>query len=293
MKLKVDTEPKVFELSFYSLLYDYAQSTSPRSVVRQTGLEFDHYRTYQPSDDAKLIDWVASARSNETLVRVYSENTSLNVLIMLDVSESMIYGTTSKAKIEYAIELACNVAFGVLNYGDNIGLLSFNESVIASVPYRAGLGHYGLIKEMLTRTKDYGGGINLSLALNYVMELYKQTHLVVFISDFIGYGNSLITDLHSVADKVDMLGIMVYDPTDLELGNKGQLLEIKDPYSTERQLVRTKPLAKRYKEENLKRIAKLREFFQSLGKELWLMSTEDNIEVKLPRLLADRNHMVK
>lgn len=293
MKLKVDTDPKVFELSFYELLYDYAQTSSPRSVIRQQGLEFDHYRAYQPSDDAKLIDWVASARSNEVLVRVYAENTSLNILLVVDVSESMIYGTTAKAKIEFTIELVCNLAFGILNYGDNVGMLTFNENVQATVPYNNGLGHFGLVREMILRDKEYGGGVNLGLALTYMMELYKQSHLVIFISDFIGYGNTLFSDLHTVADKVDMLGIMVYDPTDMELGEKGQILELKDPFSPQHQLIRTKPLVEKYKAANIERVNKLRDFFQGQGKEFWTFSTTDNIATKLPRLLADRNNILR
>ncbi|MFP4401563.1 MAG: DUF58 domain-containing protein, partial [Candidatus Woesearchaeota archaeon] len=169
MKLKIDDIPCVDQIKFVTLQRDYAHTVSPRSIVQQRGLEFDHFRPYQISDDASMIDWKASARSTETLVRVYSEDVSMNILLMLDVSETMIYGTGNKAKVEFALELVLNLAYGILNFGDRVGLIVHNDEVINTAPFASELEQYYIIKQLLTDYSKFGGNAKISKPLSWVI----------------------------------------------------------------------------------------------------------------------------
>lgn len=285
MQLKIDTNPKVDTLEFHTKTKRYVQSSSPRSITKQRGLEFDHFRAYQPDDDALLIDWKASARANDTLVRVYSEDISLNILIMLDVSETMIYGTEEKAKIEFAIELALNIASGSLNYGDRVGIMMFNESLAGSVPFESGPAHISAIMETLQNTDNFGGKVDLEYALGAMNQLFRDTHLLIFISDFIGYSD-FYNKFHAIIDNTDIIGIMVNDKSDYQLDAGGFYMHLSDPVDNDDGFI--KGNNQYYKQANIERISELQNFFTVTENDLWTFFTHDPIE-KIMRLVDERN----
>ncbi|MFO7710409.1 MAG: DUF58 domain-containing protein [Candidatus Woesearchaeota archaeon] len=287
MKLKIDTEPKIYSLEFSTRGQFYNQSMSPRSIQQKSGAEFDHFRPYQDGDDARYIDWIASGRAQQPLVRVYSENISLNVLIMLDVSESMFFGTGDKGKIEYAIELALNMAFGVLNYGDQVAVIASNDKVVHYTPFISGIEQFETVRQILLDTKDYGGNFDLKDAINLIVEQYKETHILIMISDFIG--GDIYNDIHSVADRFDILGILVYDRSEIELTGV-PFLNLKDPYTNQTTHVNVQSIKKRYKQEMMKKLEGLRIFFTTIEKDIWTIGVGERIEQVIPDLLAKRNN---
>jgi len=294
MRLKIDTEPKINTLEFRTLEDTYAQTQSPRSVIKKTGLEFDHFRQYQAEDDSSQIDWIASSRTQDLLVRVYREDTSLNVLIGLDVSESMIYGTGNKAKIEYAIEIALNLAYGILGYGDSVGLLIFNTDIVATVPFRNRLSSFEVIKSTLLDSSKFGGKVNMEKPLFYSTKLFAQTHLFILISDFIGDVDNYLSAISGVADKYDIIGLMVYDKTDMELDSPIKLMQLKGPYTTDNAgIINAKNLAEDYKHANMERVARIKDYFTAMKKSFWMFGTDEMIGTKLRNLVLMRNYIGK
>ena len=81
-----------------------------KSVFKGRGLEFAGYRPYSTTDDASLIDWKATARTGDVLVREYIEERNLNIIFLFDVSDSMLFGSTDKLKAEYAAELVASLS---------------------------------------------------------------------------------------------------------------------------------------------------------------------------------------
>jgi len=289
MKLKIDTTPKLPKLEFITMKRTYAQTSSPRSIVSRSGLEFDHFRPYQGDDDARKIDWISSMRSTETLVRVYREDTSMNILLMLDVSSSMIYGTGKKAKIEQAIEIALNLAYGILAYGDSVGLMIFNDDIVNVVPFDIGQRKFIEIQEALLETSKFDGGYDLEGAFINAMGLFIEAHLVILISDFIGGQKKTLPIIQEVADRFDIIGCMVYDKTDMTLEYPAALMKLRAPYGDGGDLVNAKKMAKKYEEFNKKRVNDMRHFFVDIGKELWTFEANDSIEEKLTQFLMERN----
>ena len=292
MRLHIDEKPKVGPLRFSTYLSDYSETTSPRSILKQSGMEFDHFRPYRPDhDDARYIDWIASARVDDTLVRVFSENTVLNVLLMLDVSESMIYGTVSKAKIEYAIELVINLAFGILAYGDSVSLIIYNDDVVTYVPFAVGDRQFATIKDVILQNKTYGGELDFSKATAFAVEKMKNTHLMIMISDFLGYGRTLFDNIEFIAHHFDILGIMVHDKRDLTLKDAPRNAVFSDPYSDEFEGVALKKVVEHYEEANKARIKDIQNFFMAIEKDFWTLSTEDSIKKRIPELLVTRSEL--
>jgi len=293
MKLKIKTLPVVGPLAFYTKKSESAESDSPRTILRQRGLEFDHYRAYQQGDDASLIDWKASARSNDILVKVYTEDMSLKIAVLVDVSSSMIYGTSTRTKIETAIEIAINITYGCIEYGDSVGMMMFNQEVAGIVNFGHQMNDFAHISHELMDTSKFGGEVHFQYALQSAARLLKGMHLMIIISDFLGIGEEFFYDMNAMLDQCDIIGIMVYDKTDIALDAKIPYFALADPFSGQGAMIKTKKVAKLYRQENERRINKLQEYFEAAGKDLWIFNTEDSIKDKLPRLLMERNEVRK
>ena len=101
-KLNVDIVPSIRKLEVVTKgLIKTKGIGSYKSVFRGKGLDFSEYRPYSNVDDAALIDWKASMRTNQLLMRQYEEERDLNVFFLLDFSSSMVFGSTPKLKNEY------------------------------------------------------------------------------------------------------------------------------------------------------------------------------------------------
>jgi uncharacterized protein (DUF58 family) len=208
-----------------------------RSVFRGKGLEFEGYRAYTNSDDAGLIDWKATVRSNQTLIKQFQEERNLNVNFLIDVSSSMVFGSTEKLKSEYAAEVVASLASFILRVGDNVGLFMFKDNVSHTLPCTGGRDQFYMILKTLVNTKHYGGPCDLSNAVNFMVNTAKEKSLLFIVSDFIGLKEGWKESLKLASGKFDVIGVMIRDPRDRELPrNVGQVV-ISDPYSGRTMLI--------------------------------------------------------
>ena len=113
-----------------------------RILFRGRGLEFMQFRAYAPEDDASLIDWKASVRAQRPLVRSYKEEKDLRIVFLVDMSDSMVFGSTEKLKCEYAAEVALAFAHLILSSGDKVGFILFNERVFHYSLPRGGMQQF-------------------------------------------------------------------------------------------------------------------------------------------------------
>jgi len=207
-----------------------------RSVFKGRGLEFLDYRHYTPNDDAATIDWKASVKSKELLVREFAEERNLNVFFLLDVSSSMIYGSIDKLKIEYAVELIATLSYTILQAGDSISFALFSDKIVRHEPQTIGFKqYYKLIRTMLD-TKYYGGNYDINEALKFTMAYLKEFSIVIIVSDFIGLKNDWKHYIRLVGKKFDLIGIMIRDPRDKVLPDYDGKAILGDMHS-DRQLI--------------------------------------------------------
>ena len=188
-----------------------------RSSFKGRGLEFQDYRQYSPNDDSSMIDWKASVRSKELLVRELVEERNLNVIFLIDVGSSMIYTTTNKLKMEYAAEIVATLSFTVLESSDSVGFVLFNDTVVRSVPPASGGKHYHKLVATLVDPRNYGGGHDLSEALKFTLAFLKEFSIVIIVSDFIDLKGDWTRYLKLIGQRFDLVGIMIRDPRDEEL----------------------------------------------------------------------------
>jgi uncharacterized protein (DUF58 family) len=154
------------------------------SVFKGRGMNFEDVREYQPGDEIRAIDWNVTARLGNAFVKKFTEERELTVMLIVDVSASGNFGSTTQSKRELAAEVACLLAFSAIRNNDKVGLLLFTDRVELFIPPKKGRSHtLRLIREILF-FEPAGRGTDPALALDYLNRIVTRRAVVFFISDF-------------------------------------------------------------------------------------------------------------
>jgi uncharacterized protein (DUF58 family) len=190
------------------------------SRLRGRGLNFEEMRDYLPGDDIRSIDWKATARTGKPHVRVFTEERDRPALLVVDQRMSMYFGSQLNMKSVTAAEAAAIAAFRVLDAGDRVGGIVFNdEEHVELVPRRSRRTVFALlesISEMNTAlhadkavTPEHGG---LNTVLRNVARIAHHDHLVIVFSDFDGIDETTERRLGGIAAHNDVVLMLVHDP---------------------------------------------------------------------------------
>lgn len=154
------------------------------SVFKGRGMNFEDVREYQPGDEIRSIDWNVTARLGTAFVKKFTEERELTVMLIVDVSASGNFGSTSQSKRELAAEVACLLAFSAIRNNDKVGLLLFTDRVELFIPPKKGRSHtLRIIREILF-FEPQSRGTDPALALDYLNKIVTRRAVVFFISDF-------------------------------------------------------------------------------------------------------------
>jgi uncharacterized protein (DUF58 family) len=210
-----------------------------RSVFRGTGIAFDEIREYQPGDDVRTIDWHVTARMNLPFVKRYIEERERTLMLVLDVSPSMNFGSGERTKRQVAAEVAALFALAALAANDRIGLLLFADRVVKLVPPRKGHRHVlRLLRDILVAgDRPMTEGVtDRAGALHALSRVLHRRTMVLLVSDFADPDESRL--LERVAAHHDLTAIVPRDPWELALPDVG-LLRVRDPESGREELLDT------------------------------------------------------
>ena len=234
-----------------------------RAVFRGRGLEFDSYREFGPDDDAEMIDWKATLRANELLARRYIEERNLNVYFLVDVGNSMLCGSGKKLKAEYTAELVVALGHLIVDSGDRIGLVMFNDDVVRVLHPSSSKNQFALFTKLLADSEHYGGGFDLSRTIDTVLKTIKSSYTVfILVSDFIRTRKDAIKTLRLMGSRFETMAIMVRDPIDDSLPNVSYQISIQDPYSGRQMVLDPSIAGEKYKISVAHQKAALREMFK-------------------------------
>lgn len=197
-----------------------------QSVFKGRGMSFDEVRVYTPGDDPRTIDWNVTARTGEPHVKVYTEERELSVLILMDTSGNMGFGTRGAQKRRVAARLAAMMAFSAIKSGDRVGLITFGSQVHTYIPPKKGRTHVlRLIDEVLTETGQ-GEEANLEQALQFLNKVTRRKVVVFLISDFLS-SNAFDHALNVSARRHDLIPLVLTDPAEEAMAQVG-LTSIQD-----------------------------------------------------------------
>jgi len=220
-----------------------------KSAFKGAGLEFEEYRPYNAySDDASRIDWKASKRVGETIVKEFKEERDVNVYFLVDSSSSMITGSTKSLKAEYVAEMISTLAKSVISVGDSVGLTMFSQGVKKEVRTGMGISQFYKIANELAKVSNYGGYSNVEKILEYAYRRYEGNSLLIIFSDFVNKMNS-DKFLKLASRKFDVIFVMVRDPIDLNLPEGQGEVFLEEPSSGTTLLVRPHEIRKEFARE--------------------------------------------
>ncbi|MDP7179998.1 MAG: DUF58 domain-containing protein [Candidatus Woesearchaeota archaeon] len=231
-KLRVDLKPAIKRLEIITSGVVSAWAVGQyKSVFRGKGAEFDGYRDYSLSDDSSLIDWKASVRGHKLIVKEFIEERNLNIFFLVDVSASMVFGSTHKLKNEYAAEIVGSLTHIILEAGDKIGMALFSDKIVKKFPPNNGRNQFYIVSKNLVDSGSYGGKYDLVEAIKFLIGFLKERAIVMIVSDFIGLKGDWQKYLKIAGHKYDLIGVMVRDPRDRVLPADNTNVFVTDPYS--------------------------------------------------------------
>ena len=200
-------------------LVEAAFAGNYHSVFKGRGMNFEDVREYQPGDEIRAIDWNVTARMGSAFVKKFTEERELTVMLVVDVSASGNFGSTTQSKRELAAEVACLLAFSAIRNNDKVGLLLFTDRVELFIPPKKGRSHtLRIIREILF-FEPQGRGTDPRLALDYLNKIVTRRAVVFFISDF--QAPDFSRELAVSGRRHDFIAIQIQDERERVLPNVG------------------------------------------------------------------------
>ena len=196
------------------------------SAFKGRGMSFSEVRDYQYGDDVRDIDWNVTARFNKPFVKVFEEERELTVMLLVDLSDSLDFGTTIRTKREMLAEIAATIAFAAIQNNDKIGVIFFTDRIEKFIPPQKGRKHILYIIRELLNIEPESKNTNIKVPLEFLTNALKKRCTAFMLSDFIcntDYRNAM-----TIANrKHDLVAIQVYDRRLAELPNIG-LIKVRD-----------------------------------------------------------------
>lgn len=187
-----------------------------RSPYRGFSVEFAEHREYAPGDDLRYLDWKVYGKSDRFYVKRYEEETNLLCHVVLDISESMDFGTEGVRKFDYAATIAAALSYLVVEQGDAAGLVLFDDDVRALLPAGNSTAHVRRVFETIEKAKPQGR-TDVGKVLVRVSEQLRKRGLVVVVSDLVGNVEEILRGLRQLRSRRhDVIVLQVLDPAEVE-----------------------------------------------------------------------------
>ena len=245
------------------------------SAFKGRGMEFSEIREYSIGDDIRSIDWNVTARTAKAHVKKFIEERELSVIVMVDVSRSLYFGSQEKLKSEVAAEIAAILAFSAIKNNDKVGLIMFSDKIEKFIAPKKGRQHIlRLIREILYFEPE-NINTNMQLAFEYLNKVMKRSSVIFMLSDF--DTENYEKQIKIVNKKHDLINIKISDKNEQELPKVGYLT-VKDNETGE--LVTINTSSKSFRAQFLENVEKkeqvFQEFFKKNALQLINVTTEDS-----------------
>ena len=259
------------------------------SAFKGKGMSFSEVREYQYGDDVRDIDWNVTARYNKPFVKVFEEERELTVMLLIDVSNSLDFGTVKQLKKDMVTEIAATLAFSAIQNNDKIGVIFFSDRIEKFIPPKKGRKHILYISRELLDFKPESKRTDIKTAVEYLTNVIKKRCTTFMISDFIDE-NDFRNALTIANRKHDIVAIQVYDRRMAELPDVG-LMKVRDAETGHEQWIDTSSRALRRAHNDwwIQRQGVLNETFTKSNVDSVSIRTDQDYVKSLLNLFAKRN----
>lgn len=259
------------------------------SAFKGKGMSFSEVREYRYGDDVRDIDWNVTARYNKPFVKVFEEERELTVMLLIDVSNSLDFGTVKQLKKDMVTEIAATLAFSAIQNNDKIGVIFFSDRIEKFIPPKKGRKHILYIIRELLDFKPESKRTDIKIAVEYLTNVIKKRCTTFMISDFIDE-NDFRNALTIANRKHDIVAIQVYDRRMAELPDVG-LMKVRDAETGHEQWIDTSSRALRRAHNDwwIQRQGVLNETFTKSNVDSVSIRTDQDYVKSLLNLFAKRN----
>ena len=224
-----------------------------KSNIKGPGLEFSQYRSYQPGDDLRWLDWRMFARSDRYYIRESETETSISVKFLIDVSASMNHTDNGIRKIDYARFLAASLAYLANLSGDAVGLYAFQSSGLYALASKPDPQHLQRLFYQLSILEPAG---KFTSPVHY-KELFTgsgKKELLIFVTDMYqenGEITDLLDSLAALKHEVIVFQLMGQNELELDFTGYGALEDLETGETIQIDPSQTKKLYKEKLDEYL------------------------------------------
>jgi len=258
------------------------------SAFKGKGMSFKEVREYAAGDDIRFIDWNVSARFGHPFSKMFEEERELTVMLLIDISNSSLFGTSHARKKDIITEIAAVLSFSAVNNADKIGVLFYSDKVEAFIPPKKGRQHALYIVRELLSKESKSKGSAVSAALRYFNNSTRQKSIAFILSDFLdaNYEDAL----RIAGKKHDVIGIKLYDKMDQQLPDAG-LMQAEDLETGKTKWVDSSNSFVRYSyEQEFFRVTEYAtQVFKKAGCDLLHVKTGEDYVKVLQRFFLSRN----
>lgn len=191
-----------------------------KSTLKGPGLEFSQYRSYQPGDDLRSLDWKMFARSDRYYIRESEIETNISIRFLIDASASMNHQDGDFTKLDYARYLAASLAYLSNLQGDAVGLSIFKENEIFSLAAKQDFQHLARLFYQLEQIQA-GGTFTSSIHYKELHTGFRKREMLVFLTDMYEAQDELFSLLDTLSSRHEVLVFHLMSPNELELDFKG------------------------------------------------------------------------
>ena len=259
------------------------------SAFKGRGMAFSEVREYQYGDDVRDIDWNVTARFHRPYVKVFEEERELTVMLLVDVSGSLDFGTVRQTKRDMVAEIAATLAFSAIQNNDKIGVVFFSDKIEKYIPPKKGRKHIlYIIREMLDFHPE-SKRTDVKQAVEFLSSVQKRRTTAFILSDFY-VRNDFMQSLQIANRKHDVVAIQVYDQRAKELPDVG-LMRVVDAETGFEQYVDTssKRLRDSYRKYWMNRQTQLLETFNKSNVDNVSIATNEDFVKALMMLFKQRS----
>jgi uncharacterized protein (DUF58 family) len=252
-------------------------------------MAFSEVREYQYGDDVRDIDWNVTARFHRPYVKVFEEERELTVMLMIDVSGSLDFGTQRQMKRDMVTEIAATIAFSAIQNNDKIGVVFFSDRIEKYIPPKKGRKHIlYIIREMLD-FQPQSHRTDVKQALEFLTSVSKRRCTAFVLSDFYDR-QDFLQPLQIANRKHDVVALQVYDIRARELPAIG-LIRVKDAETGYEQYIDTssRRLRQAHTQYWLSRQQQLRETMNKSNVDLVSIATNEDYVKALLLLFKQRS----
>ena len=261
------------------------------SAFRGRGMAFSEVRNYQVGDDVRDLDWNVTARYASPFVKVFEEERELTMMLLIDLTESTLFGGQHESVKELMAEISATIAFSAMQNNDKIGAIFFSNQIELFIPPRSGKKHILHIIRELLAFKPKGKSTDVNVPLSYLSKTIKKRCTAFLISDFIQTADTPYTQTLSLAGrKHDVIALRIYEPQVAELPKWGLTL-MEDLENKTYTWVDTsdKKVRATYKQNYLEQVEQCKKSCSMSATDLIEISTGEDFTIALRKLFRHRS----